>query len=75
MASSKLYENKEEEGLHARTIRFLSTHYGVTENEIKELYERELEELKQSARIKGFLSVLIARRIKRVFSAGRTRHS
>ncbi len=73
MAWSGMYEDEKEKDLHARVIRKLSEQCGADENTVKELYERELAELKTRARVKDFLSMLIERRLRQVLLPCRAR--
>lgn len=64
MVSKLHYENENEMRQHLSAIHLLSQDSGVPEEDIRMLYEQELDRLKERARIKDFLSVLVSRRIK-----------
>jgi Protein of unknown function (DUF3562) len=49
---------------HASAIHMLSLDSGLPEDSVQQLYETELKNLTEHARIRDFLSVLVIRRIK-----------
>ncbi|MBI3187384.1 MAG: DUF3562 domain-containing protein [Gammaproteobacteria bacterium] len=49
---------------HASAITSIAGHYHIDEPVIRELYEREFEELQNHARIKIYLSVIAMRHVK-----------
>lgn len=61
---TSLYESEAEERQHLSAIDVLARDLGVAEDFIRPLYENELRELKEHARIRNFLSLLVSRRIK-----------
>lgn len=74
------YDNEEEQKLHFSAIHALADHYHIDESTIREIYESKLEELKYSARVKSYLSVLAERHVKnflhesRLASSGTAQH-
>jgi hypothetical protein len=64
MVATLLYETETEKRQHLSAIHVLSIDLKVAEDIIKQLYENELNILKEHARIKDFLSVLVMKRIK-----------
>lgn len=44
----------------------LARDLGVPVDEVREFYEFELEELKQSAKVKDFLAVIVSRKVKEI---------
>jgi hypothetical protein len=49
---------------HQDTIRRLADALGTSVDVVQSLYQKELERLTPEARVKDFLSVLVARRVK-----------
>jgi hypothetical protein len=64
MVAIILYENETEKKQHLSAIHMLAMNSGIKEESIRQLYERELWILKEYARVKDFLSVIIIRRLK-----------
>lgn len=58
------YDTDEERKLHFNVISALADQYRVDEATIRELYEHQLAGLIGGARIRTYLSVLTARRVK-----------
>jgi hypothetical protein len=59
-----LYENELEQRLHERAIERLSRDVGKPAPEIRSVYEPLLGRLKEGARIKEYLVVLVSRKVK-----------
>jgi hypothetical protein len=59
-----LYETETEKRQHLSAIHVLSHDLGVAEDSIRPLYENKLRGLKEHARIKSFLPILVSRHIK-----------
>lgn len=64
MSSAILYENEKEEKLHLNAIRSIARETGFPEADVGLVYERALEKLKEHAKIKDFLPVLVKRKVK-----------
>lgn len=64
MVSAIFYDSELEEKRHMTAIRTLARDLGIPEDEIIRLYEVELYHLKEVARVKDFLSVLVIKRVK-----------
>ena len=64
MVAALLYETEAEKQQHLSAICMLARDLGVAEDFIEPLYENELRGLKEHARIRNFLSILVIRRIK-----------
>lgn len=64
MTLNHLYDNESEELLHSHAISILQRELGLPSEEIMRLYEHELERLKEHARIKDFLVVLVCRTVR-----------
>lgn len=56
--------NEAELQKHLRTIERLTEQSGLPKNEIGKLYAAELERALESTRIRDFLPILIARKVK-----------
>jgi hypothetical protein len=59
-----LYDDEAECQLHMHAMEILRREIILPEEEIRELYERELERLKGTARVKDFLVVLVCRAVR-----------
>ena len=73
MTAEVLYETEFEKRQHLSAIHYLAADLGMPEDYLRQLYENELMSLKEHARIKDFLSVLVIKRMKEqchVHSAG-----
>lgn len=64
MSSAILYENEKEEKLHLNAIRSIARETGFPESDVGLVYETALEKLKEHAKIKDFLPVLVKREVK-----------
>jgi hypothetical protein len=64
MVATLLYETDAEKRLHLSAIHALAMHSGIAEDFVRQIYENELKALKQFSRIKDFLPILVAKRIK-----------
>jgi hypothetical protein len=64
MVAIFIYDNETERRQHLSAIHMLSIASGIPEDDIRSLYESELSILKEHARIKDFLSVLVSRKIR-----------
>ena len=58
------YKSNEERKLHANVIHSLADQYQIDASEIREVYERKLEQLAGNARVKSYLSLLAVRHVK-----------
>ncbi len=59
-----LYDDEAERQIHLHAMQILCKEIILPEEEIRELYERELERLKGTARVKDFLVVLVCRAVR-----------
>lgn len=64
MFGKPLYDDESEKLLHAHAISILQREMQLSEEEIVRLYEAELEKLKDHAKIKDFLVVLVCRSVR-----------
>lgn len=64
MAEVYLYENDVEQEQHAEAIRRLARELFIPESDIRRLYEIRLKCIKNGARIRDYLVVLVSRRVK-----------
>lgn len=58
------YENDEAQKQHFRAIEMLAKDVSMPAEEIRVLYERLLYTLKETARIKDYLTILVSRNVK-----------
>ena len=59
-----LYDDETEKRQHLNAIQMLALDMRIPMDVISQLYEVELGELKQSVKIKDFLTVLVSRRVR-----------
>jgi len=59
-----LYDDEAERQIHLHAMEILCREIMLPEEEIRELYERELDRLKETARVKDFLVVLVCRAVR-----------
>jgi len=64
-----LYEDENEQKQHFRAIQMLVKDAGSSEEEIRLLYEGVLQEFKNEARIKTFLSILVSKKVRELLHA------
>ena len=64
MATSCVYENYTERKQHSRAMQRLAEDLHIPEEEIQILYETVLCSLKERARIKDYLAILVCRDVK-----------
>lgn len=64
MVAMMMYQNDAEQRQHLSAIHVLASTFGLSEDSVRQLYERELESLIGHARVRDFLSVLVIRRLK-----------
>jgi hypothetical protein len=57
-------EDEVEKKRHAHAIQTLARDMGIPVEEVNQLYEQELEKLKEYARVKDFLPLIVSRRVK-----------
>lgn len=53
--NTKLYDNEKEQAMHVDAISSFARASGIPEDEVRRIYEAELEKLKAGARVKDFL--------------------
>lgn len=70
MATTCTYENDAERDLHYRAMRRLSRESGVSEGEIQRLYEELLCGLRERARVRDYLAILVSRNVKDMLRKG-----
>ncbi|MEK6656764.1 MAG: DUF3562 domain-containing protein [Nitrospirota bacterium] len=64
-----LYDDEQEKKQHIHAIQILSRDIGAPVEEISGIYEIELERLKHDAKVRTYLTVLVARRVKEKLKA------
>jgi hypothetical protein len=64
------YDNEAEERQHSKAIQMLAGQLGMPEKEIRELYEEFLCSIKEGARIKDYLTVLVSRNVRDSIRSG-----
>jgi len=64
MATFCLYDNDSDKKLHFRAIQMLANEFSIPEGEVQALYEMMLGSLKETARVKDFLAILVSRNVK-----------
>jgi len=64
-----LYEDESEQRQHLSAIQMLVKDVGSSEEEIRNLYEGVLQEFKNEAKIKTFLSILVSKKVKELLHA------
>jgi hypothetical protein len=64
MVAMQLYDNNIEWKQHESAMQGLARELGMPMNDISQVYENALKELKSQARIKDFLSVFACRRVR-----------
>ena len=69
-ALDDLYDNEKERKQHESVILHLSREVGVPVEAVTRLYELELWKLKGTARVKDYLIVFAARRVKEAIREG-----
>jgi len=70
MATACLYDNDTDRRLHFGAIKMLAREFNVPEEDIQALYEKMLCSLKERARIKDYLAVLVSRNVKDMIRGG-----
>ncbi len=64
MVNSTLYGDDKEYVQHLGAIHDLALTCGLPDGEVEKIYQRELEKLKRTARVKDYLLVLTHRAVK-----------
>ncbi|MGD0883977.1 MAG: DUF3562 domain-containing protein [Thermodesulfovibrionales bacterium] len=64
MATACLYESDTDRKHHSRAIQMLARDLRIPEEEIQTLYETMLCSLRERARIKDYLAILVSRNVK-----------
>jgi len=75
MATACLYDNDTDRKLHTSAIQMIAREFKVPVEEIQGLYETMLGSLKETARVKDFLAVLVSRNVKDMIRRGIRPHS
>ena len=70
MATACTYENDTDRKQHLRAIQMLAKDLRIPEEEVQLLYETMLCSLKEQARIKDYLAILISRNVKDIIKGG-----
>jgi len=70
MATACLYENNTDREQHSRAIQMLAKDLRIPEEEVQLLYETMLCSLKEQARIKDYLAILVSRNVKDIIKGG-----
>lgn len=71
MSSIRLYEDEIEKKQHDLAVKKLAEDLSVSEEEIRTLYEKELERVKPRAKVKDFLTVIVTREVKNLLRNAR----
>jgi hypothetical protein len=61
---NRIYDDEAEQTLHRHAIEILLRELGLPPEEVEYLYELELQRLKEHARVKDFLAVLVCRSVR-----------
>ena len=64
MATSCTYDNETDQKMHLRAIQMLATEFSIPQEEVQELYESMLCNMKERARVKDYLVILVSRNVK-----------
>ena len=75
MATSCLYDNDKDRKLHSSAIHMLAREFNIPKEEIQGMYETMLSNLKERARVKDYLAVLVSRNVKDMIRRGISPHS
>jgi hypothetical protein len=70
MATACVYENDEDRKQHCRAIQMLAKDLCIPEEEIQILYETVLSSLKERARVKDYLAILVCHCVKDIIKGG-----
>ncbi len=69
MTSVCPYENETEERLHRHAIQRLAEDLGMPREDIRPLYEEILSGIRQEARFRNYLVILVCRRVKNLIQS------
>ncbi|HVP78909.1 MAG TPA: DUF3562 domain-containing protein [Thermodesulfobacteriota bacterium] len=72
MTENGLYENDLEKQQHVHAIQILTEGVRISVEEVYQLYEGVLREYKREAKIKIFLPILVAKRVRELLEKNRT---
>ena len=64
MTTSCLYDDDTDRRIHSGAIRMLAREFRLPVEEIQVMYEKMLGSLKEKARVKDFLAILVSRYVK-----------
>jgi len=64
MATSCLYDNDTDRKMHSSAIQMLAREFNIPKERIQVLYEKMLSSLKEGARIKDYLVIVVSRNVK-----------
>jgi Protein of unknown function (DUF3562) len=71
MPTACSYDDDADRNLHSRAIRRLAGDFGCSEEEVQVLYETLLCSLRENARVKDYLVILVTRYVKEMIRRGR----
>jgi len=60
----QLYDDNAEINLHMSAIEMIALNAGASVKDVERIYEIVLKRFKQVAKVKGFLPILVCRRVK-----------
>ena len=75
MATSCLYENDMDRKQHSRAIQMLAKDLRISEEKIQILYEEMLCSLREKARIKEYLVILVSRNVREMIKGNNNNNS
>jgi hypothetical protein len=71
MEEIKLYEDDQEKQHHTHAVHILAENVSISEIELLELYENVLREYKRNVKIKNFLPILVAKKVRELLEVGK----
>jgi len=69
MEAIKLYEDDQEKQHYIHAVHVLAENVSISEMDLLELYENVLREYKRDVKIKTFLPILVAKKVKELLEA------
>jgi Protein of unknown function (DUF3562) len=70
MENIPLYEDENERKQHFYAIHMLAQDAGSSEEKIRSLYESVLQEFKNEAIVKAYLTILVSKKVKQILARG-----